>query len=648
MQNLKINPKTLWVFFLCAVIVFITQFNIYKPVIDYGLFIPEDFAFIVNYKAIDLNFFSKILYFWTSSGLHVSAEIFHAGILSDFLGANYSGYHVVNVILKAFATLSLFPLLLILFKNTRLAFFATVLFGISSAAGGSFLWVAKGSEFLGIAFLNIFLITYYYVILKNSKKLLFLSSLLFLTAYLMAAPRMYPQVLIIPLVEIYWLLKARKLNNLTRSLIRSVAYILPIVLVSVPAPVSPGYPFADRAKQLMGEIIGGNWHNLLDPLSSFGWTLFTNDFWKFFGELNMENFRGLSRYLSFLFKGPFFLFAIVSIFSALILSKKSFGRTYLLILGINFIGQVILFILASQYLSKAGNAASDGPDHFVFTKYPALAATYVFTLAAVSFWRWKKGRENSQELKENNLLHAIWAGPIFSLIFLIPTWVLLGPLINDWISVHWYFGIPAMGSAVFLGAVLALFYERMKDKKAFNHISLLAILLVIFLFYQTHKEAVAKQFMGINTEKVSLQYQRNLHDKLIGSIGPLYKEGDLLVYFEIPKESQAGKTALFYKEALVLKDLAFADLMHFRRGTTDGCIDAILEKQALIDAIGVQNDEMGFVYKGRCIFEDKDKKEGQFIVKKDNFYRVNNFYAFRIENGQFINIKEDLLKELGF
>lgn len=258
---------------------------------------------------------------WSNRGLHTTAQIYHIGILSNFLVFNYQGYQIVNVVLKALGTISFFPLILVLFKDKKLAFIATILFGISSATAGSFLWVVKGSEYIGIALLNIFLISYYFVILKNSKKLLLLSSLLFLLAYLMAPPRMFPQLLLIPLVEIYWLFRKHKFSNLKFSFLRSIFFILPIIMVSLSVPVAPGFAFTKEPFILFREIINGNWRNLLDPLAGIGWTLITNGFWKFFGTLEFNNFTNFSNYFSFLIR-PSLIFGALTLILSFILSKK--------------------------------------------------------------------------------------------------------------------------------------------------------------------------------------------------------------------------------------------------------------------------------------------------------------------------------------
>ena len=634
--------KNIGVFFLCAVLVFITQFTLLKSVLEYRLFnTSEDWPYLILYHSLDLNFWDKLVYVWKTSGLHTSAQVFHIGILSDFLGFNYPSYQIANVVLKAIGTLSFFPLILILFKSRKLAFLATILFGISSATAGSFLWIVKGSEYIGIALLNIFLIAYYFVILKNSKLLLLFSSLLFLLAYLMAPPRMFPLLLLVPLVEIYWLFKTRKFNNLKYSIFRGIVYILPVILVSLPAPVSSCCPFASRPAILFKDIINGNWQNLLDPFSGIGWTLFTNDYWKFFGKLEYETLTNFKLYLTFLFAGPVLIFGILTILLSRILSNKPW-KFFLLVFGLNFMLEILMFILTSNHLYLSENPIKSYPGHFVFTKFPALVGLYIFTVAFACFLEWRKDHTN-------DLFRAIWVGPIFSVVFLWPTWVIMGPLINDWISVHWYFAIPAMGTTLWLAAILVLTYEKLKYNELSRAIAFIIIGGVLMIFYYSHGAAITKQYLTVNAEKVTVRDQQQLHGKLIRHLGDSAKVGNVLVYLEITEDFfNLRRTAKFYREALVLKDFSFADWMHFKRGESAGCIDFTLDKEVLKSSIGTENGETGFIYKGRCIYRDSASGGRILTNKESNFYKTDNFYAFRLQNGEFTDIKEEVLnKDLG-
>lgn len=630
--------KNVWVFLLCAVLVFITQFNILAPILQYRLFnITEDWPFLIYYHSLDLNFLDKMIYVWRSFGLHTSAQLFHIGILSDIFGSNYSPYQVVNVILKAIGTISFFPLVLVLFKDRKLAFLATILFGISSGTAGSFLWVVKGSEYIGIMLLNIFLVTYYFVILKNSKHLLLLSSMLFLLAYLMAPPRMFPQLLLIPLVEVYCLLKTKNLKNLIVSVIRTLVYILPVILISLLAPVSSCCPFTSRPIVLLKEIYDGNLHNLLDPFAGIGWTLFTNDFWKFFGNLEYDTLTNFNYYLTFLLRGPVLIFGILTLLLSRILSGKPW-KFFLLVFGLNFLLEILMFILASSHLYLPENPIKSFPGHFVYTKFPVLVGFYIFTLAFASFLEWRNSKEKS------NLHMAMWVGPIFSVIFLWPTWIIMGPLINDYSSVHWYFGIPAMGTTLFLAAILIQLYEKLKKRKLLRIFAFCVIFLIIIIFYYTHGTAIAKQYLGINPEKLLLTDQQIIQGQLISKLGSSAKNGDVLVYLDIAEDLvNLRRTKQYYREALVVHHFGY--WVHFRRGgngaVNNGCIDAVTDKKTLKSKFIVKNGKKGFIHTGYCI-----GKSGGFNTKDMIFYGLDNFYAFRIKGGEFIDIKQEVIEDL--
>lgn len=644
MQYLKNHKKIIGLFFLCSAVVFLVHFIVYQPILQYQLFlVSEDWSFLVFYRSLYPNPLAKLIDVWTNIGLHTTAQIYHIGILSDLLKFNYQSYQTVNVILKAIGTLSFFPLIIVLFKNKKLAFIATILFGMSSATAGSFLWIAKGSEYLGIALMNIFLITYYYSIRENSKKFLFLSSILILISYLMAPPRMFPLPILVLLVEIYWLVTTRKLINLKYSIIRMIAFSLPIVLISKMAPVSACCPFAARPLMLIKEIVNGNWQDLIDPFAGIGWTLVTNDFWKFFGSLQMETFTNFGDFLLYLIKGPLLIFGILTPLLSFILSKKP-GKFFILVFGLNLFFEILMFFIAGHHLSiPAELVIPYAPGQFIITKYPAMVAFYIFIIAFACFLEWRKDREN-------NLLKAIWIGPIFSIIFLWPTWVIMGSLINDYSSVHWYFGIPAMGTTLLMAAILVLLYEKLKGRNLLRSFAMLIIFGVIFIFYRTHGAAIAKQYLGINPQRVSLKDQQIIHQKLISNLGESARTGNLLIYFDIVEDTlNLRRTSQYYKDALVIN--AFGYWVHFRRGENgiinDGCVAGISNKKVLESAVLVENDQVGFNYKYEGICINKNTTIGGNVGKETAFYGLDNFYAFRVKDGEFIDIKKDILKELG-
>lgn len=648
-----------WIFLLCAGIVFFIQFIILQPVIQYRLFDTQDWMYLNIYKSfkfLDSNPFSQLINSWINIGLHEASQIYYIGILSKIFGFNYQAYQVANILLKTAATLSFFPLILIIFKNKLLAFLSTLLFGINSATAGSLQIIALGEEFLAVTSLNIFLITYYCAIFKKTKMLYFLSSLFFLLTFLMAPPRMFPLLVLIPLIEVYWLFKNQKIKNLKFSVMRVLLHLFPVILIFLSTPVSSsGFQFTNHPFILLKDIIGGNWHNLLDPFAGIGWMLLTNDFWKFFGRLELGTFKNFGEYLTFLFSGPLLIFGSLTLILSLVLSKKPM-KFFLLVFSINFVAEILMFfiandnyrifesILKTDYLgrfiiiSDPNILALDDPIHFIFTKYPTILGIYILIVAFVAFLEWRKN-------KENRLLQAMWVGPVFSVIFHFPGWIIQGFLINDFNSIHRYFLVPAMGMTVALAAILVLIYEKLKQGKFSRVFAMLVILSVTLVFYQSHKEAIAKEYLGMNPERVSFKDQQKLHEELITNLGNSAKTGDILVYMEIAEDLvNLRRTPQFYKVALVETD--FADWLHFRRSEVPGCIEAIFDKNILRSAIQLRDNELGFVYKGMCLEEDDNIKKVTRVNKVDHFYKTDNFYAIRVKGGQFINIKDEILREL--
>lgn len=637
MEFVKKNIS-LWTFFLCASLVFFIHFVLYQPVIQYRLFnVTEDWPFLVLYRSLIPNPLVRLPDIWTSAGLHTTAQIYYIGILSDFLIFNYQGYQIVNVILKTLATLSLFPLVLIIFRNRLLAYLSTILFGISSATAGSFRWIVKGSEYLAVAMMNIFLIVYYFTIKRNSKRLLILSSILLLITYLLAPPRLFPLLLLVPVIEVYWLLKMGILANFKQSIFRAVILILPVVLISMTAPVSSCCPFTSRPLILFRDILNGNWHNLLDPFAGIGWSLLTNDVLKFFGNLEYETFKSFESYLEFIFKGPVLIFASATLILSRILSKKPW-KFFVTVFVFNLLSEMLLFFIANNHFNiPKSQVAELSKGQFVTTKFPTLVAIYIFIVAFMSFMNWMKD-------KKNKLVLALWVGPTFSVIFLWPTWIIMGPLVNDLTSVHWYFMIPAMGIALFSGAILVLLYERLRFSKLSKAFAILTIIGIISTLSYTHALAIKKDYLGMNPLKLKITDQQALHEKLISKLTDSTKSGDLLIYFDIPgNDADLRITPQYYKEALVMT--IFGNWFHFRRGgdgrINDGCIDAIVDREILKSAI-VLEKEKGFRHKGYCIYREKSSYGSDKI-----FYNMDEFYAFRVKDGQFIDIKKEILKELG-
>lgn len=74
----------------------------------------------------------------------------------------------------------------------------------------------------------------------------------------------------------------------------------------------------------------------------------------------------------------------------------------------------------------------------------------------------------------------------------------------------------------------------------------------------------------------------------------------------------------------------------------DGCTEVFYgDKESLAKLIKVENGQKGFIYRSLCV-EKGVGGYAQPILTSDNFY------AFKLKNKDFIDIKEEVLYELEF
>ena len=632
-----INNSTLWLL-LCIALVVLSQILILQPILNFSQFTEDDWLWMLNFRFLaDFSFLEKLVFIWTKIGIHEGGYAAYIGILGTIFGNNYSLYQYVNIIFKIIATLTLFPLILILFKKRFLALLTTVIYGINSASTGSFYWYMKGGIFPAIALMNLFFISYYFTLIKHSRILLLLSSALALLSYLISPTRIFPIFLIVIGVEIYWCLRHKSKTAFGNSLVRVISLLLPSILISLLAPISPRGRVESTPLTLLNQVLAGNWFNFLTPLEGLGFSLFTNENMKMiFGHIVFLTFKNLNNYLVFLFQGTVvLLFSLILL--AILISKKPL-RFIIEAFTLNIVMDVIMFFVATNHFLIPKNQVQEiDPSLFVITKPPTLVAIFILVLAFMAFLEWLKDKKT--------LLIAIFIGPIFSLIFLASMWVTLGYLLDGYNSIHYYYQIPAIGISLFLASILVLFYERFKNY-SLRGMALVFIAGIIFVFYLSSSAAVNREFLGIYSAKVEVKDQQILHDKLIKKLGSFDKEGNILVYFEFPKGEASNN---YYKAAFSLDNSSFGSMVYWwKERSKPSCVGNISNIDSLQSKVIFQKEKWGFVLNGRCIqkLPQKGVSVNEQYWKESVFYSVDSLYAFKVDKGEFIDIKDKVLQKL--
>lgn len=223
------NKGPFLLIFLLIVIVISSQFILLKPIISQG-FTHEDYISFFSVRSMKDKVLADPINSWLKIGLHNASHDFYIGFLDMFFGQNYNMYTYFTIFLKIVGTLLLYPLLLLITKNKYLAFLTTVLYGISYPAAGALYLYAVGNEYLGLIFMNLFLIYYYLCIKTPTGKLLVMSALLLTVCLITSAIRVFPIFLIIIVAELFIQYK-NNFSNLRPSMQRLIAFFLPAIII---------------------------------------------------------------------------------------------------------------------------------------------------------------------------------------------------------------------------------------------------------------------------------------------------------------------------------------------------------------------------------------------------------------------------------
>lgn len=136
----KVTPLIL------VLLITIFQFILLKPIIGQGL-TNEDYAGLFAARLYKNSIVSDPVNTWLKIGPHNASHFFYLGFLDLLFGENYNMYLITGIFLKMLATFSLYPLILVVFKNRILAFLGTLIYGLSFASAGALALYSVSDEY---------------------------------------------------------------------------------------------------------------------------------------------------------------------------------------------------------------------------------------------------------------------------------------------------------------------------------------------------------------------------------------------------------------------------------------------------------------------------------------------------------------------
>lgn len=622
-----------WVFILVELVIAI-HVSLLMVILNNG-FTTEEWLLLFDFKTIGpgSNFFDKLYMIFHERGIYYTTYIIYIGVLETLFKDNYQAYQFTNIFFKILASLSVFPLILVLFKRRLLAFLTTILYSMSYSSVGALQFIVKGSDYLAILFMNISLIAYIYSFTKRKRFYLFVTLILLSLSFIFSPIRIYPLVtFIIPFEIIIWI-KRKGLVGLKTALLRLLIILSPYLLVfSIMLLTFPKFTtnYLNEPLILFKFVKYGNYQLLLSPFAGFGYTFLTNNYWPIFGELTLDNFQS---YVTFLLKGPFIIYSMLTVLLGFLFTKTP--RIFIMrIIILNIAFEVLSYF----FITNARNQIGPNIKYFYsISIYAIFFGFFVISVAISSFILWLKDK------KTNCLLKPLFIGPLFANIFLWGTWFIIGTNLTFKEGIHWYLIIPPIGTNLFLAGLMMLGLDRIKEAnlnvslKKFFAANIFLVLIPIYFISSQEINATFDNLIHLGYKAID---QENMINKLINYIPKSKNVTPMLFYLEIDKNQEISDT--FYMNVLSLV-VGFEEKMHFRNlEIVDGCIGLIHEKDKLIESVVVENGIKGFVVNSICVYN-------RFSVERPQiFYKPANLYAFKLRNKKLINIKEELLNELEF
>lgn len=616
-KNYKID---ILCFLLLVIIIWLLQIILLHPQLSYG-FTPDDWWPLALYKNLGSDLVTNILQVWEKNGVYTSYQVMYISILHNFFGFNFQAYQITNLILKTLSVLMIYPLISIVFKSRLLAFMAAIIYAMAYSPVGTLEIVVRGSDFIGIIFMYIFFIVYHQVIVRNLNKALPLIGLmaLLLLSIFFSPIRIYPVFVFILLVELYWCLISRTKLAVYLSIKRTVFIFFPYILMMILSPSLVFSLTSVNAPAIISRIAVGNWQLLLYPLGSFGSLFLLNDFWQMFGTIQIKSFTD---YIGYLLTYPLFIAVLLTVFYSFVLSipLKKFVRFSLKILLINLILQMIVFFIA-KHRELISSDIRMGYDYAEL--YPVLFAVFIFSL---SFSIWRQWVNTG---KKNNFLLSLWMGPVFAFVHIALTWIF-----KDYVvlfkGIHTYLSIPSIGISLFIAGTLGLLYHKIRNNFGFlgKQLAYQTFLLLIPIFI-INKNFIQNYFDS-NSYSMNAEEHEFARDRLWKTLNGFDNKLPSFFYFDTSGDYLNGR---FYEQSMLGR---FSDWMFFKGNYPAGSCNLPMfindNFASLKEKFVEQNGEMGFSYRDYC---------GRLT-----FYKLKEFYAFKLKDKKPIDIKDMILKEL--
>lgn len=608
-----IIKRELFFLLIFILVISFSQALILKFHFEFG-FSPDDIRFFSDFSGLGSPL-SNLKKAWKDTGIYQTPHLYYGGILFSLFGFNFLSYHLTSLIFKILSIITFYLLIQVIFRNRLLSFLSALIFSFQYASFGSMEMVTRTQDYLLISGLNVFFILLYLIIANKLRGIVWsiLASMVLLSTFLINPARAYP---ILPFI--CFLGAAIFLNNRSRSNFYKIAkhffiFFLPFILFVIFTGRSGA--FFGNSSTIIQKISVGNFQMLLAPFSSFGSLLLQNDSLRFLSSPTWA----LSDFLSYFLGGPLIFFGITTIILSRILSKTPL-KFFLGVFIINFLAELLIFIFIDLGRNLP-NHLKMTYDPYTFTPTAVLGA-YILVLTIFVFIEWLND-------KQNKILLLYLLGITFSVTFVWFTWIVYS-LVHIPMGIYGYSTIPSVGVSAAISSLLVFTYLKINNQsrllKTFAP-SVFLICIVYFIYNNYQVQTYLKTNVDYGNKASDQIFIKN---KFWNFLSEDTTPCNNLFFLETTPNEQNG---LNYSFIMIDRFDRWYSL-YSPYNSKKPCPVAVLvsdEAKLLSNYTTIKGKE-GFLYK--------------YFNGEDNFFPLEDFYAFSLQNRDIIDIKLDLLKKL--
>lgn len=619
-----LKASSLSILILIPIVILLENY-ILAPHLRYS-FADVDWNFLLSFKELSKLYHSPINHIingWKIWGVY-TYQLYYIGLIENVFGMDYRNFQIATHIFKIIATLSIYPVILLVTKSRLAAFLTTIIYAFAYSSIGVMYTVVTSGLFVAIPFMSIFFIWYWYLLKKgkNSFWEIIIWEFLFFITLLLATERMYPLIPTVILIELFWWFK----NNFSKVVfyhgLKRLAPFIVLFLGIILYKPSIFIEMSGNVSITYQKFMLGNWQVFLSPLISLGGLFLPKDYWRILGE---PNINGISSYVVFLLSGPFVIFFCLSILLSLFLSNKPIKFLFNT-LSITFVLGLLIYVLSTHHLTIPESVRM----HFDFGYIiPALLGSYIISVTLFSYKEWLN------DGKKNDLLISMIGGITLAFLFIITTWIAA-----DWVlvffGVHRYLTIPSIGSSLFIACFIVIIFNKIKTIRSIRFLSYLIFLVLIPLFLFNAK--VIKDYFQYELEYAGTDAagHTRMKNKLWSYLGGISKTEPSIFYFDESQDHDNG----YFDETTIMA--GFTSWMRFRGSDI---VPKELTPGLLRSNLMCVQDRSMCLSKVKELTTQRDGEKG--ILYGDIFYKTKNFYAFRFIDKDIVDITPEIVRAIG-